>query len=240
MFTFGGLATNKAGQVLDAAGDPIGGLYAAGECTGVYHGKYPGGTSVLRGMISRQTRWSCCRAASFTDHRPRLTTVPFARTQYRQEPVMAASSLPAPTPLPDTGSQYESPNTAVGPNPASRFRTLLGAGVGNTLEWYDWSVYAIFAPFFAHQFFVSDDPASALLSTLAVFAAGFLMRPIGGFVFGWLADKYGRRLSLSTSMIHHGSRQPAHRCSPYPRRHRRVGRADPVGGQAHPGPRSWR
>jgi MHS family alpha-ketoglutarate permease-like MFS transporter len=81
------------------------------------------------------------------------------------------------------------------------FRVLLGAGVGNTLEWYDWSVYAIFAPFFAAQFFVGDTATGALLSTLAVFAVGFLMRPIGGFLFGWLADRYGRRFSMTTSMI---------------------------------------
>jgi MHS family alpha-ketoglutarate permease-like MFS transporter len=80
-------------------------------------------------------------------------------------------------------------------------RTLLGAGVGNTLEWYDWSVYAIFAPFFATQFFVDDGGAGALLSTLAVFAVGFLMRPVGGFLFGWLADRYGRRFSMTTSMM---------------------------------------
>ncbi|AKS34627.1 MFS transporter [Mycolicibacterium goodii] len=82
-----------------------------------------------------------------------------------------------------------------------RFRTLIGAGVGNTLEWYDWSVYAIFAPFFAHQFFVGDGGAGAMLSTLAVFAVGFLMRPVGGFLFGWLADRRGRRFSMTTSMI---------------------------------------
>ncbi len=56
-------------------------------------------------------------------------------------------------------------------------------------------------PFFAAQFFVSDNPTSALLSTLAIFAAGFLMRPIGGFFFGWLADRHGRRFALTTSMM---------------------------------------
>lgn len=85
--------------------------------------------------------------------------------------------------------------------PNQRFRTLLGAGVGNMLEWYDWSVYAIFAPFFAAQFFVDDGATGALLSTLAVFAVGFLMRPIGGFLFGWLADRRGRRYSMTTSML---------------------------------------
>ncbi|GAB3570721.1 MFS transporter [Amycolatopsis endophytica] len=82
-----------------------------------------------------------------------------------------------------------------------KFRTLFGAGIGNTLEWYDWSVYAIFAPFFAKQFFVGGNATSALLSTLAVFAVGFLMRPLGGFFFGWLADRRGRRFSLTTSMV---------------------------------------
>lgn len=51
VFTFGGLSTNADAEVLDEQGNAIPGLYAAGECTGIYHGKYPGGTSVLRGMI---------------------------------------------------------------------------------------------------------------------------------------------------------------------------------------------
>jgi MFS transporter, MHS family, alpha-ketoglutarate permease len=101
----------------------------------------------------------------------------------------------------NTATSAAAPPRSPAPVEQSRFRTLLGAGVGNTLEWYDWSVYAIFAPFFASQFFVSDDPAGALLSTLAIFAAGFLMRPIGGFFFGWLADRRGRRYALTTSMI---------------------------------------
>lgn len=92
-------------------------------------------------------------------------------------------------------------DVAVPAKNAGTARTLIGAGVGNTLEWFDWSVYAIFAPFFAHHFFIGGNPTSALLATLAVFAAGFLMRPIGGFLFGWLADRRGRRFALSTSMI---------------------------------------
>ncbi|MDA3623927.1 MFS transporter [Saccharopolyspora sp. WRP15-2] len=83
----------------------------------------------------------------------------------------------------------------------NRWRVIVGAGVGNALEWYDWTVYAIFAPFFASQFFHEDNPASALLSTLAVFAVGFLMRPLGGLFFGWLADRRGRRSAMVTAMI---------------------------------------
>jgi MHS family alpha-ketoglutarate permease-like MFS transporter len=97
-------------------------------------------------------------------------------------------------------NQEEAP-TVASDLPPHPFRTLLGAGVGNTLEWYDWSVYAIFASFFAAQFFAGDTPTTALLSTLAIFAVGFVMRPIGGFVFGWLADRRGRRFSMTTSML---------------------------------------
>ncbi|CAM01966.1 MHS family alpha-ketoglutarate permease-like MFS transporter [Saccharopolyspora erythraea NRRL 2338] len=84
--------------------------------------------------------------------------------------------------------------------PASRSRTLLGTGVGNALEWYDWGIYAVFAPFFAQQFFNAADPFSAILSTLAVFAVGFLARPIGAWLFGLLADRRGRRMAMTLSV----------------------------------------
>jgi MHS family alpha-ketoglutarate permease-like MFS transporter len=83
----------------------------------------------------------------------------------------------------------------------SRRRALLATGVGNALEWYDWTVYAIFAPFFAARFFDAGSPVSALLSTLAVFAVGFLMRPVGGFLFGWLADRRGRKHAMVSAMM---------------------------------------
>ncbi|MEV6247838.1 MFS transporter [Streptomyces sp. NPDC051742] len=82
----------------------------------------------------------------------------------------------------------------------SRLRTVIGTGVGNALEWYDWNVYAVFTPFFASQFFPSADPTSALLSTLAIFAVGFLMRPLGGLVFGRLSDRRGRRAAMVGSI----------------------------------------
>lgn len=77
---------------------------------------------------------------------------------------------------------------------------IFGAGIGNVLEWYDFASYAIFAPFFAHQFFSSTDRTAALLSTLAIFAVGFLLRPLGGLYFGWLADRRGRRYAMVVSM----------------------------------------
>jgi MHS family alpha-ketoglutarate permease-like MFS transporter len=83
----------------------------------------------------------------------------------------------------------------------SRRRSLVAATVGNVMEWYEWSAYAVFAPFIAAAMFNPDDPVSALLSTLAVFAVGFLMRPLGGIVFGRIADRRGRKFVLVTTML---------------------------------------
>jgi MHS family alpha-ketoglutarate permease-like MFS transporter len=82
----------------------------------------------------------------------------------------------------------------------SRARTVFGTGVGNALEWFDWGIFAIFAPFFATQFFNPKDPVSAFLSTLIVFAVGFAARPLGGFVFGWLSDQRGRKFSMAATV----------------------------------------
>ncbi|WP_374228590.1 MFS transporter, partial [Pseudonocardia sp. ICBG162] len=65
------------------------------------------------------------------------------------------------------------------------------------MEWFDWNVYATFSAFFAPQFFAGDDTGTALLKTLAVFAVGFVARPFGGFLFGWIADRRGRKLSMA-------------------------------------------
>lgn len=83
----------------------------------------------------------------------------------------------------------------------SNRKSLFSSILGNVLEWYEWSAYAVFAPFIAAAMFNSDDPVSGLLSTLAVFAVGFLMRPLGGVVFGHVADRYGRKIVLVTTML---------------------------------------
>ena len=93
------------------------------------------------------------------------------------------------------------PDTHSGPTLASRKKSLLASSVGNVLEWYEWSAYAVFAPFIAAAMFSNSDPVSALLSTLAVFAVGFLMRPLGGIIFGRIADKRGRKFVLVTTML---------------------------------------
>ena len=79
-------------------------------------------------------------------------------------------------------------------------RSLVAAGVGNALEWFDWNLYGIFSVYLAANAFNSDDPTSGLLATLAVFAVGFVARPIGGLVFGRLSDRLGRKNILVATM----------------------------------------
>lgn len=79
-------------------------------------------------------------------------------------------------------------------------RTIIGTGIGNAVEWYDWAIYATFTPFIASQLFSKSDPASAVLSTLAIFAVGFVARPFGGFLFGWIGDRVGRKASMTLAV----------------------------------------
>ncbi|HEX2175334.1 MAG TPA: MFS transporter [Nocardioidaceae bacterium] len=92
------------------------------------------------------------------------------------------------------------PQPSVEQQQHKRLRDLIAVNFGNTLEWYDWTIYTIFAPFFAAQFFNSANEASALLATLAVFAVGFVTRPLGGLLFGMYADRRGRKVSLTLAM----------------------------------------
>ncbi len=77
-----------------------------------------------------------------------------------------------------------------------RIKNILVGSLGNLIEWYDVYAYAAFALYFAPAFFPSDDPITQQLSAAAVFAAAFIVRPFGGILFGWFADKYGRKRSL--------------------------------------------
>lgn len=83
--------------------------------------------------------------------------------------------------------------------PSAR-RTLVSTGIGNAAEWYDWAIYATFAPFFSKELFNPADATSAILSTLAIFAVGFVARPFGGFVFGWIGDRLGRKTSMTLAV----------------------------------------
>ncbi|NVB82765.1 MAG: MFS transporter [Kofleriaceae bacterium] len=75
------------------------------------------------------------------------------------------------------------------------------ASSGNLVEWFDFYTYAFCAIYFAHAFFPKSDPTAQLLNTAGVFAAGFLMRPIGGWIFGRLGDRVGRKTSLVVSVM---------------------------------------
>ena len=76
----------------------------------------------------------------------------------------------------------------------------MAASSGNLVEWFDFYVYAFSSIYFAAAFFPKGDPTVQLLNTAGVFAAGFLMRPIGGWLFGRIADKYGRKKSMLISV----------------------------------------
>ena len=78
----------------------------------------------------------------------------------------------------------------------SRIRGLIGACSGNLVEWYDFFAYAYTAIYFASAFFPSGNQTSQLLATAGVFAVGFFMRPLGGWLFGWIADTRGRKISM--------------------------------------------
>lgn len=77
---------------------------------------------------------------------------------------------------------------------------IFKGSLGNMIEWFDWYVYASFAIYFSTAFFPSENKTAELLSTAAVFAVGFLMRPIGSFVMGRFADRRGRRSALTLSV----------------------------------------
>src|SRR5918998_6015582 len=72
--------------------------------------------------------------------------------------------------------------------------------IGNLIEWYDWYTYAAFGVYFAATFFPAGNLTAQLLNTAAIFAIGFLMRPIGGWLLGRFADRCGRRTALTGSV----------------------------------------
>ena len=82
--------------------------------------------------------------------------------------------------------------------------TLIAGVIGNLMEWYDFALYGYFASVLSRLFFPGSDPATATLSTWAIFAAGFIMRPIGSAIFGYIGDKWGRRRALLLSVIFMG------------------------------------
>ncbi|GAB3583839.1 MFS transporter [Hymenobacter daeguensis] len=85
-------------------------------------------------------------------------------------------------------------------SPVSRLRSIISGSIGNLVEWYDWYAYSAFALYFAPVFFPKGSATAQLLNTAAIFAVGFLMRPLGAWLLGAYADRYGRRAALLLSV----------------------------------------
>lgn len=82
-----------------------------------------------------------------------------------------------------------------------RIKAIVGGSIGNLVEWYDWYAYAAFAIYFSNSFFPDSDLNAQLMNTAGIFAVGFLMRPIGGWLFGSIADKVGRKRAMTLSVL---------------------------------------
>ncbi|MFZ2236045.1 MAG: MFS transporter [Dokdonella sp.] len=82
-----------------------------------------------------------------------------------------------------------------------RLTAIFGGSIGNLVEWYDWYVYSAFALYFAPAFFPDGDLTAQLLNSAAIFAVGFLMRPVGGWLMGRYADRHGRKSGLTFSVL---------------------------------------
>jgi MFS transporter, MHS family, alpha-ketoglutarate permease len=82
-----------------------------------------------------------------------------------------------------------------------RLKAIFIGSIGNLVEWYDFYAYTAFALYFAPAFFPASDPVVQQLNAAVLFAATFLMRPLGGWLFGYLADHFGRRISLTLSVV---------------------------------------
>lgn len=84
---------------------------------------------------------------------------------------------------------------------ARRVRAAVIGSIGNLVEWYDFYAYAAFALYFAASFFPGRDPVVQQLNAAIVFAVGFIVRPLGGWLFGYIADHHGRRRAMMSSVL---------------------------------------
>ncbi|WP_374574557.1 MFS transporter [Phenylobacterium sp.] len=102
----------------------------------------------------------------------------------------------------ETGADAQVPEAVVTPGltPLARLKAILGGSAGNLVEWYDWFAYSSFALYFARHFFPEGDRTAQLLKASAVFAIGFLARPVGAWLMGLYADRAGRRTALTTAV----------------------------------------
>jgi MHS family alpha-ketoglutarate permease-like MFS transporter len=109
------------------------------------------------------------------------------------ETAMNASVQPiTQPPEPDTKTEHIS---------GERLKAIIVGSAGNLVEWFDFYCYAAFSLYFANSFFPSQDPVAQMMSTAGIFALGFFVRPIGGFIFGYLGDRHGRKIALMISVL---------------------------------------
>jgi MHS family proline/betaine transporter-like MFS transporter len=99
-----------------------------------------------------------------------------------------------------TASSQHKPSSAETQSNTSLRKVILSSMIGNALEWYDFALYGYFATLIAQLFFPAKDPFVSLLATYGTFAAGFIMRPLGGFLFGHIGDIFGRKKALLWSI----------------------------------------
>ena len=85
--------------------------------------------------------------------------------------------------------------------PSGTARAVVAASIGNMLEWYDFTVYASFAIYIAHNFFPSNDPSIDLLKTFLAFGVGFVVRPVGAILIGLYGDRAGRKAALTLTIL---------------------------------------
>ncbi|MCB0524393.1 MAG: MFS transporter [Saprospiraceae bacterium] len=86
-------------------------------------------------------------------------------------------------------------------NSKTRTATVAAGIIGNVMEWYDFAVYGFFASTLGQLFFPAEDDTSSLIASFGAFAAGFLMRPVGGAFFGYIGDRIGRKRALNLSVL---------------------------------------
>ncbi|MFF8895636.1 MFS transporter [Brevibacterium casei] len=101
------------------------------------------------------------------------------------------------------GQREDSPLTVL--SKRDRTRRMVAVGIGNFMEWFDFAIYGYFAAIIGAQFFPSGDPTAEMLSSLAVFAVGFISRPFGALILGPIGDKFGRRTVLIITVLGMGT-----------------------------------